>query len=145
MATWGLTISDVLNTTGETVAAKDLLQADAIVTIYVNRTPAASGGISERDLEWVNQAIAWQAAWIAQNVAVAGRSQYDSMSQDGMSVASSAEWAKILGPIAARALKNISWKGTRTYRVPSPDFPRGGFVFDFELEQSDRYSDWMPL
>jgi len=142
---WGVTISDVLNATGETVVAKDLLQADAIVTIYVNRTPAASGGISNRDLTWVNTAICWQAAWIAQNVAVSGRSQYDSLSQDGLSVASTAEWAKILGPIAARALKNLSWKGSRTNRVPGADFPRGGFVFDFELEQSDRYTDWAPL
>ena len=63
-----------------------------------------------------------------------------------MSVTSSAEWAKYLGPMAARSLKNLSWKGSKTIATPNARVPRGpGWALDFDMEQSDWYSVWEPL
>lgn len=142
--TWGVTISDVTNTTGTTPSATDLAAADAIVTIYVNRTPDASGGISGRDLYWIKSAVQWQAAWISTQPNLTGTSQYDSYSADGLSVQTTAEWAKLLAPIAARSLKNLTWKGSRTQRTP-PVRQGRGLVLDFGNEESDDYSAWSGL
>lgn len=139
--TWGVTISDVTNTTGVTPSASDLAQADSIITIYVNRTPDASGGISGRDLYWIRSAVQWQAAWVSSQPNLTGSSQYDSLSSDGLSVQTTAEWAKVLAPIAARSLKNLTWKGTRTQRTP-PVRQGRGLVLDFENEESDQYTEW---
>ena len=142
--TWGVTLSDVLNTTGVSASAADLAQADSIITIYINRTPDASAGISGRDLTWIRAAIQWQAAWVNGNPDTAGTSQFDSYSSDGLSIQTTAEWAKVLAPIAARSLKNLTWKGTRTQRTPSVSRPRG-FAYDFGNETSDDVSDWQRL
>jgi hypothetical protein len=142
--TWGVTISDVTNTTGTTPTAADLAAADSIITVYINRTPDASGGISGRDLTWIRTAIQWQAAWVNGNPDTAGASQYDSYSSDGLSIQTTAEWAKVLAPIAARSLKNLTWKGTRTQRTP-PVRQGRGLVLDFLNEESDDYSGWSGL
>jgi hypothetical protein len=142
--TWGVTISDVTNTTGVTPSAADLAASDSIITIYINRTPDASGGISGRDLTWIRSAIQWQAAWVSSQPNLTGTSHYDSYSSDGLSVQTTAEWAKVLAPLAARSLKNLTWKGTRTQRTPSVRQGKG-LVLNFENEESDEYSDWSRL
>mgnify|MGYP001598580966 FL=1 len=142
---WGYTVADVLNTTGVTVTTSELAQADEIITIYINRTPEASGGISARDLTWIGSAVKWQAAWVAAQPNLAGTSQYDSYSSDGLSVQTTAQWAKVLAPLAARALKNLSWKGSRSVDVPGPSVRRGGFAYNFGNEASDDYSQWSRL
>lgn len=141
---WGVLPADVLATTGATVTTAQVAQADAVVSIYVNRQSTASASMSARDLATIRSAIAWQTPWQAAQSDMTTRSQYDSLSQDGLSVSSSAEWAKILSPIAARALKNLSWKGSRTLRTPNVSVPTG-IGADFLLETSDRRSDWKPL
>lgn len=145
MSTWGVTLSDVFNTTAVSAAASDLASADSIVTIYVNRTPSASGAISPRDLATIATAIQWQTAWMSQNPNVFQRNQFESLTGDGQSVTQAAEWAHVLSPIAARAIRNLSWKGSRTLRTPSVRVNRVNAAAQFELEASDIYSDWQPL
>lgn len=137
---WGVSVTDVQNITATAVDAPTLAMADEMVTIYVNRTPEASSGIGDRDLGWITRAVSWQAAWLATNVNVVSRQQFDTMSQDGVSLSSTAQWAKVLAPMAARALKNLSWKGTRTV---GPEIQRE--AYDFVMEDSDEYSDWHTL
>jgi len=141
---WNVTPADVLATTGATVTTESVAVADGMVTIYVNRTSEASASMSARDLGWIRQAIAWQAPWAAAQPDLTTRSQFDSLSQDGLSVQTAAEWAKLLHPMAARALKNLSWKASRTQRTPNASVPVG-LGLDFAMEQSDRFSDWTPL
>lgn len=141
--TWNVSVADVLSETAVTVTTGQVAQADSMITIYVNRSPAASAGIGGRDLGWIKRAICWQAAWLSRNPDVVSRMQFDSLSQDGTSVSSSAQWAKVLAPMAARSIKNLSWKGTRSVGArPVDDLWRGG---DFVLESSDEYSSWSPL
>lgn len=141
---WGVSTADVLATTGTSATTAQVAAADSVISIYVNRASTASGSMAPRDLTAIRTAIAWQTVWQAAQPGYAGRSQFDSMSQDGMSVSSSAEWAKLLSPIAARSLKNLSWKGSRTLRTPNVAQPTG-VAADFTLESSDGWSRWEEL
>lgn len=144
---WGVTVSDVFNATGASATDPQIAVADAVVTIYVNRQSTASASISPRDIGWIKSAIQWQTVWMPSQSGYNGRSQFDSLSQDGLSIQSSAQWAKELAPLAARSIKNLSWKGSRTQRTPAvvPGLDAYGQRLDFTLEASDRYSHWDAL
>jgi len=138
---WGVSTADVLATTGASATTAQIAAADSVVTIYVNRTSEASASMSARDLGWIRLGISWQTVWQAAQPGFNARSQFDSISQDGLSVQSTAQWAKVLAPLAARSLKNLSWKGGKTIRTPGVDVPIG-FGTDFLLESSDPWSNW---
>jgi hypothetical protein len=147
VVSWGVTPTDVANVTGASAAASDILMADAIVTIVANRSAAASGGMSVRDIMWVQHAICWQARWIPGQPDLHQRSQFDSLTQDGLNVQTRAQWAKYLAPLAARALRNLSSKGARTDAVEPISVPTGlGGAAFFLTEEADQFSSgWEEL
>lgn len=118
-------IADVADTTGVTVDLADLAQAQSAVEIYANRTYDATGGFTARDLGWLKRAVCWQAAWQSQQYGYAARQSASSVSTDGQSVQRDAGSDVTLAPLAARALRNLSWKGARTVRTPRVELPRG--------------------
>jgi hypothetical protein len=138
------TAADVEEIVGREVESSVLAQADGHITIYANRTPDAVDGMSARDRYWLKVATCWQAAWLDQQVAVDGRSTATSLSTDGQSVTRDAEYQVVLGPLAARALRNLSWKASRSLDVrpvsAGPAWPR-----DFLSESSDELHGWEPL
>lgn len=138
--TWA-TVPDVLSVTGASATASELAAGNAVITIYANRTPDASASMSDRDLEWLRQASCWQTVWLRDQPGFTARSVVASYSQDGLSVQHNAEWNIALAPLAARSMKNLSWKGSRTLRTPNIDIPTGASL-DFVLESSDQYSEW---
>lgn len=143
--TWATT-TEVKDVTGVTVAAADLAQAQGVIEIYANRTTDATDGLTARDLGWLNRAVCWQAAWQSQQYGYAARESASSVSQDGQSVQRSAGSDLVLAPLAARALKNLSWKCSRTVRQPGVEVPLGyGAVVDFASEASDESHGWEPL
>lgn len=141
--TWATT-DDVQFVTGRGADDAQVAAANNTVTIYSNRTPDASAGMGARDLYWLKAAACWQAAWLSQQVAVDGRAGHTSISQDGLAVSQDAEYQIVLAPLAARALRNLSWKSTRSVEVapanPGPMWPR-----NFVNESSDDRHDWEPL
>jgi hypothetical protein len=146
ITTWGVTPTDVLNLTGASATASDIAAADAIVSIVANRTSAASGGMSSRDIYAIQAAICWQVRWIPSQPDLVGRNEFQSLSQDGMSVQTSAQWAKYLAPLAARSLRNLSTKGARTELILPADLPTGdaGRAL-FLMDEGDDWSDWEDL
>lgn len=143
--TWA-TVAEVEATTGVAVGKTDLLQAQAVIDVYANRTVDAADGLTARDRGWLKRALCWQAAWQAQQYGYAGRQNATSVGQDGLSVSRGAEHHLTLAPLAARALRNLSWKGTRTTRVERVEFPRGsGVLTDFENEAADVEHGWEPM
>lgn len=147
VVSWGVTVTDVLNVTGQAVTVANVAMADSIVSIVANRTAAASGGLSARDINAIQVAVCWQAAWIPSQPDLAGRNQFDSLSQDGLSVQTSAQWAKYLAPLAARSLRNLSSKGARTDAVEPIHVPTGlGGAAFFLTEEGDQFSSgWEEL
>jgi hypothetical protein len=117
--TWGVTTDDVLDLTGATVSAGNIRMAAGIVDLYTNRTQAASGTLTPRDFGWIQRAVAYQSAWVAGQLDLPHRRQTAELVQDGMRTRNSdgtgswREWTVTLGPLAARAIKNLSWKTRR--------------------------------
>lgn len=139
--TW-CSLADVLAVTGTSVTTAQLAAASAVITVYANRNPTASENLTTRDRYWLQQACAWQARWQAQQPGYDQRSAVGSVGQDTVQVGYTAEWQVTLAPLAARAMKNLSWKGSRSVAVHSSLTMRG---VDFTNEESDWYSTWYPL
>ena len=140
---WGVLPSDVLDMTGASATAPQVAVADALVTIFINRTAEASASISPRDLHWIRSAICWETPWAAAQPDLLTRSHFTQLSQDGLSITQDALWAKMLAPMAARSIRNISWKGSRTVFTPPAEL--FGRLVDFTLETSDQYTGWHQL
>lgn len=139
--TW-CSLADVAAITGTSVTEAQLNAASSVISIYVNRSPAASATLTVRDLYWLAQACAWQARWQSQQPGYDQKSSVDSVNQDNTQVAYGKEWQISLAPLAARALKNLSWKGSRSVRIHRHLLPS---TLDFTNEESDAFSCWEPV
>jgi hypothetical protein len=144
-------LGDVVTITGKTLPAtvdpdEILAAANSHITIYGNRTPDASASISNRDLYWLKAAVCWQATWLPGQPGYETRSTVRQESGDGTSYTVASEAQINLAPMAARALKNLSWKASRTLRTPDVSVPAGSRApIDFTSEDSDEYSDWSDV
>lgn len=140
------TTADVLELLGETVTDATLAKANTDLAPYANRAPSASGGMDERDLYWLKLAASYQAVWRTQQVNVEGRQSVKSFTQDGQSVDyGDGEWKVVLAPMAARSLRNLSWKGTRTERPPNRTSAAAAAAAGFLEERFDESSNWRQL
>lgn len=75
--------------------------------------------ISTRDRYWLKLAVCYQAAWLLTQPDYLERLAVSSASQDGQSAAAgNADWLT-LAPLARKALKRLSWRGTRTVNTQS--------------------------
>lgn len=142
------TTAEVLSVTGVTVTDAQLAQADSVITIFANRTPDAT--LSARDLHWLKQATCWQAAWQKDQAGYTTRHAITEVTQDGMQLIYSGGdtpnlAALSLAPLAQRALKNTSWKGSRTVRVTPTGQNTWGADTNFRLESNDDLFPWSPL
>jgi hypothetical protein len=138
------TESDLLAYLGVTLSdQRHLVQANTDITVYANRSEAASASISNRDLLALKLATCYQAAWLPSQSDALGRVNIDSTTVDGESIKFASEAQQNLAPGAIRALKNLSWKGSRTLVIPSSAVPLGSSSsIDFTSESSDESSDW---
>ncbi len=148
MTAYWATAADVLSRAGKTVTDQQVLEAEAVIEIYANRTNAASASFTARDLVWLNRAVVFQAAWMPDQPGYHQRNSYEEISQDGVSIVYGKEWQISLAPMAARALKNLSWKGARTdimATIRTPQGARGEGITDFLAEDEDEYAGWEPF
>jgi hypothetical protein len=131
----------------DALTAPQLAAADSVITIFANRTSDAV--IGRRDAYWLSQAAAWQATWQAKQPGYTEQQIVSQVSQDGQSATFSggqtAELAPILlAPLAARALKNLSWKGSRTIVIGTE--PRAIDIDrNYRSESADDDFAWTPL
>jgi hypothetical protein len=135
---------DLLNYLGVTLPdARFLTIANTDITVYANRTESASAAISSRDLLALKLATCYQAAWLPSQPDALTRVNVESSTVDGESVRFSSGAQQNLAPLAARALKNLSWKGSRTLVMPDASVPLGhSTAIDFTSESSDESSVW---
>lgn len=135
---------DLLNYLGVTLTDNRFLTiADTDITVYANRSQAASASISNRDLLALKLATCYQAAWLPAQPDALTRVNVESSTVDGESVRFSSDAQQNLAPGAIRALKNLSWKGSRTLVVPPTSVRLGSNTsIDFLSESSDEGSGW---
>lgn len=131
------TVSEVADITGQQVSVSELARADAVVTLYSGRTADDQDNIRKPDLYWLKHATAWQSVWQEAQVSFETRSSVGSVDQDDVRVSFDHEWQAVLSPLAARALRNLSWKRSR--RITRG---RTAGYRDFVLESSDPYLRW---
>jgi CTP:molybdopterin cytidylyltransferase MocA len=142
------TEAEVLSITGVTVTAAQLAQANSVITIFANRTEEAT--LSVRDLYWLKQATCWQAAWQKDQAGYTTRHAVTEVTQDGMQLvytnADTPDLASVtLAPLAQRALKNTSWKGSRTVRVTPVPQDSLSVNTNYRLESNDNLFPWQPI
>jgi hypothetical protein len=130
------TVADVLDITGVDLALTPGIVVQAQGDIELHAGVLDTAVVFERDAEWLKRAVAWQAAWLPGQPGSAERSSVDNVSQEGLTVTYKDEAAVVLAPRARRALKNLSWMGTRSVRLAPARRSAG--------EQSRRTTDTDP-
>lgn len=137
------TTDDVEDVTGSTVTSGELSRAQAVVELFVGRTPAADDQPTRAvDLHWLKQAVCWQAVWLKDQPGYNSRSSFSDMAQDGFQLSVGARHDLHLAPLAARAIKNLTWMSSRSIEISRL---AEDAVPAFNLESSDNYHYWRPL
>ena len=137
------TAQNVIDSTGVSVTDAQLAQAQSDVEIFTNRIFADTARIRTRDLHWLGQAVARQAAWIAGQFGLETRLDATQIQQDQVSTTLQGD-GLVLAPMAARALKRVSWMRSRTVHIRSAVEGAGPLVGN---ELSDGVDDslvWAP-
>lgn len=139
------TVEQVQSITGVDVTSGQLAQAQGIVEVFVDREYDPEVTFSDKDTRRLRAAVAWQAAYVAAQVDIPGRSLYETFNQDGMDITLPDQASVTLAPLAKRSILNLSWKRSRSVRMPSLALGRryglAGFTTDME---ADAYC-WRPL
>lgn len=134
---------DVTNATGVTVTGAQLAQAQAAIEIFTSRIFADTDRIRTRDLHWLGQAVAYQAAWLAGQFGLETRLDATQIQQDQVSSTLQGD-GLVLAPMAARALRRVSWMRSRTVHIRSAIEGAGPIVGDPLTDGSDDHLVWAP-
>ena len=136
---------DVLTYTGETVTDAQVMRAQAIIDMFAARTYDALPRIGSRDLHWLKLAGAYQAAWMLSQPDMFSRLDFATISSGSRPVElkGATLW---LAPLAARALKRVSWLRSRSLHVRTP-FTDGLTPISSDPDSSgnDFYETWTGM
>jgi hypothetical protein len=137
------TTQDVINAAGVTVTDQQLAQAQAAIEVFSNRIYADTDRMRTRDLHWLGQAVAYQAAWIAGQFGLETRLDATQIQQDQVSSTLTGD-GLVLAPMAARALRKVSWMRSRTVHIRSAVEGAGPIVGNTLSDGSDDHLVWAP-
>ncbi|MDH6448183.1 hypothetical protein M2155_000591 [Streptomyces sp. SAI-119] len=137
------TPQEVIDATGVSVTGQQLAQAQSDIEIFTNRIYADTERIRPRDLHWLGQAVARQAAWLAGQFGLETRLDATQIQQDQVSTGLKDD-GLVLAPMAARALRRVSWMRSRTVHIRSA-FEAAGPVVNPLSDASDDVQAWTPL
>lgn len=119
------TAAECAAVTGVTPDTATLTLAHSTIRAHINRTEdEVVAAATDRDLDWLREAVAWQAAWLPYQPGYLARMGAQSIAQDGLTVQPVSPADLLLAPLAQRALKNLSWLGSRSLRT-RPRAPLG--------------------
>ncbi len=105
------TVDQALGFTGLTVTAAQLLVASSIITLYSEADFAQeTNTILARDRYWLAMATSYQAVWMPMKPGLLQlRESHTDTSADGVRTSRKSDSDIMLAPLAARALRNLSW------------------------------------
>ena len=134
---------DVTTYTGVTATDAQIEMAQGIVELYCNRSEAASAHFTAKDTRVLKQATCYQVAFmLSNNVFTVG--DLSGLSQGDLSVTwkeQGSSDSKTIAPLAAKALKQLSWNRTRSV-LTTTDF--AAFEAD-DLEEDGYYVEWQEF
>lgn len=93
--------------------------------------------LNPRDRRWLRNAVAYQAAFMVNAPDYFERMRLASDSVDGQSATYRADSIE-LAPMARKALRKLSWKGSRVVHLTAP-------TPGVDLDERDDKHDWKPL
>lgn len=134
---------NVIDSTGVSVTDQQLAQAQAAIEVFTNRIWADTARIRTRDLHWLGQAVAYQAAWLAGQFGLETRLDATQIQQDQVSTTLQGD-GLVLAPMAARALRRVSWMRSRTVHIRSAVEGAGPIGADALTDGADDHLDWAP-
>lgn len=141
MVTSWATPERVYELTGVAVQPEQLGQAQGVIDLYAGATMADAAQIKGRDTRLLEQAVAYQAAWLAFQADAFTRTDVTAVNQDGVSATFAGEDALTLGPLARRCLARLSWRKSRSVSIRAAG-PRTGSI---EAWQSQWLRDEEPV
>lgn len=134
---------DVIDATGVSVTDQQLAQAQSDIEIFTNRIWDDTARIRTRDLYWLGRAVARQAAWLAGQFGLETRLDATQIQQDQVSTTLQGD-GLVLAPMAARAMRRVSWMRSRTVHIRSAVEGAGPLVGDYLSDGSDEHLMWAP-
>ncbi len=137
------TPQQVIDATGVTVTDAQLAQAQAAVEVFSNRIYPDGERMRTRDLYWLGQAVAYQAAWLVGQFGLETRLDATQIQQDQVSSTLTGD-GLVLAPMAKRALNRVSWMRSRTVHIRSAIEGAGPLVGDALSDGSDDHMVWAP-
>jgi hypothetical protein len=137
------TTQQVIDATGVSVTDQQLAQAQDDIEIFTNRIFADTARIRTRDLHWLGQAVARQAAWMAGQFGLETRLDATQIQQDQVSTTLQGD-GLVLAPMAARALRRVSWMRSRTVHIRSAVEGAGPLVGNALSDGIDDSLVWAP-
>ena len=143
MANAWASAQDVIDATGVTVTEQQLVQAQKAIESFSGRIYSDTERMRARDVHWLGQAVAYQAAWIAGQFGLETRLDATQIQQDGVSTTLQGD-GLTLAPMAARSLKRCSWMRSRTVHTRAP-IEGFGLVGNVLAEANDDLEPWAPM
>lgn len=133
-------VAQVLGYTGQEMSPGDIQLASGIITLYADADPELADKYRAKDLANLAAATAYQTVWMKPKLAtlLQDRESHTSTSGDGVQVTRETGSDIMLAPLAARALRNLSWIGGRT-NLPGPAAAQANFL----NERDDHVGVWM--
>jgi hypothetical protein len=126
-------IAQVSLMTGKTVTEELMVQAQMVIEnateCFADAVPPV---IWPRDLRWLQDALAYQAAWMAGRLDAFDNVDVTNVSQDGQSVTLAHEQANKLAPFAWTSVKRLSWFRNGRIRMSAD-------------AGAQRYSNWQQI
>ncbi|MGW0837547.1 hypothetical protein [Streptomyces prunicolor] len=136
-------VQEVTDITGVSVAGAQLAQAQAAIEVFSNRIYPDAERMRTRDLYWLGRAVAYQAAWLAGQFGLETRLDATQIQQDQVSSTLAGD-GLVLAPMAARALRRVSWMRSRTVHIRSAVEGSGPLIGDALSDGSDERMAWTP-
>lgn len=136
------TVADVADLTGVTVTAATLKLGVSAIELHTGLIEQVERKkMSDRDRYWLKTAVCYQAAWIKAQPDYLERNAVASASQDGQSAtAGNPDWL-VLGPLARKAIKRLSFRGTRT----ASTLEQRRRVVNINSDAYEDTLDWKPV
>lgn len=136
--TWA-SVAEVATITGATVDAAGIERAQAAIETIsgIVVDDAAWARLPVNDRRWLRNAVAYQAAFMGPSPDYFERMRVASAGVDGQSASYVADSIE-LAPLARKALRKLSWRGSRVVRLDAP-------TVGVDLEALDDSHAWRPL
>lgn len=136
------TIEQVAELTGVTVTAATRKLAAQAVELSTGLIEAVERvDLTDRDAYFLRLACAYQAAWLEGQPDYLTRTNLSSASADGQSATGGPDWLT-LSPMARKAIKRLSWAGTRSAMIGAV---AARAVVDPLSELADDRLAWRPI